>query len=104
MITDEDLKKMELVNLDDETRANMINYLESIILDNASDVLTSMLSDEQVDQFNTVNENHPEDAMSWLASAIPNYTQVIEQIKNETMENLISKRDNVLTLYRKKYN
>lgn len=74
------LKAMGLIGLPDDQKQKALENILYVINMRVAQRVADTLSEQQLDEFEKLNENSSEEEISkWLVDNVPNYSQIIEE-------------------------
>jgi len=96
VFSQDDIKKLGIVDMSDEETKIMLDQLQSIILNKISVDTISRLGDDQVDELNSIDDMNDEQLQAWLEQRVPDFNQMLERVKNDTIDGVVKKRTEML--------
>lgn len=98
-VDDQLLKAMGLIGLPDDQKQKALENILYVINMRVAQRVADTLSEQQLDEFEKLNENSSEEEISkWLADNVPNYLQIVEEEAqslrdraHETVDRIIAK-------------
>jgi succinate dehydrogenase flavin-adding protein (antitoxin of CptAB toxin-antitoxin module) len=98
LFNQQDYTKLGIEDLDDADTKVMLSQLQAIIINKLTTQAVMSLDDAAVEELGALADAPDDQIQTWLASKIPNFDQTLEQIKTQTIDGIIARRDDMLNM------
>jgi succinate dehydrogenase flavin-adding protein (antitoxin of CptAB toxin-antitoxin module) len=93
----QDYAKLGVENMDDEDTKVMLMQLQGIVFNKLATQAVMSMDDAAVEELNALENAPDEQLQAWLSSKIPNFDQVLQQTKDQTIDGIVERREEMLS-------